>query len=220
MRYRLPSLGAIVAGFVAAFAADPEHLVAYEFVDLGIPTSLTGVAGDPAHGREIVVDLKLGNCLACHKIPALGDEPFHGDLGPSLAGVAKRYTEAELRFHLVDPKQIYPDTIMPAFYKSEGFNRAAPEFTGKTILTAEQVEDVVAFLLTLNEEGDTFVTPQIPRPSAASDSRTSSGQSAACADLGLRFRHRGYQDDPGQRLRQSGLLLGRFRQGVVGRGQW
>ncbi len=92
----------------------------------------------------------LGNCLACHKVTSLRSEEFHGEFGPSLDGVAGRYTEAQLRLIVADPKRIFADTVMPAFYKNDGLNRVRPEFAGKPILTAAQVEDVVAFLKTLN----------------------------------------------------------------------
>ncbi|MDU6240214.1 MAG: sulfur oxidation c-type cytochrome SoxX, partial [Bradyrhizobium sp.] len=90
-----------------------------------------------------------GNCLACHQVSALKSEEFHGEFGPSLDGVATRYNTAQLRLIVADPKRIFTDTVMPAFYKNDGLNRVRPEFVGKSVLTAAQVEDVVAFLETL-----------------------------------------------------------------------
>ena len=138
------------ASAVATLAAG---LVAYEVVGgRSIPVSLTGKPGDPARGKVIAADRKLGNCLACHVIPALADLPFHGDVGPSLAGVAERYSEGELRLWVVDPKVVNPDTMMPAFYRTEGLYRVMEEFESKPILTAEQVEDLIALLMTLSGE--------------------------------------------------------------------
>jgi len=130
-----------------------EDLVPYQVVDeISIPAPLTGEAGDPKRGRAVVIDQQQGNCLACHEIPALAEEPLHGTVGPSLAGVADRYGEGELRLRLVNPKRINPDTVMPAYYAHDGLYRVAEKFEGQTILTAQQVEDVLAFLLTFDEE--------------------------------------------------------------------
>jgi sulfur-oxidizing protein SoxX len=131
----------------AALADEPIKLA---IVDHTVPQSLTGAPGDAAAGRKVVAARNLGNCIACHAISAMKSEQFHGDYGPSLDGVATRYNEAQLRMLLTDAKQIFPDTVMPAFHKNAGFNRVRAEFAGKPILTAAQVEDVVAFLKTLN----------------------------------------------------------------------
>lgn len=145
--------GAVLAaslGFFAA-AAQADESPKYEVVDGGIPASLTGVAGDAGKGKDTMINRKLGNCLACHAVSALADQPFHGEVGPSLDDVASRYNEAQLRLILVDSKQVFEGTIMPAFYKSEGFMRPRKEFVGKTILTAQEVEDVIAYLETLKD---------------------------------------------------------------------
>lgn len=164
MRHRLLALGALIAGLVS-FGAGAAELVAYHIVDdTSIPEALTGEPGDPDRGREVVIHPQQGNCLACHEIPALANEPFHGDLGPSLAGAGTRYTEGELRLRVVDPKVVNPDSIMPAFYKTKGLHRVMPKFAGKPILTAQQVEDVVAFLLTLDDPDRTVDTARIPVP--------------------------------------------------------
>ena len=128
----------------AALAAD---MVKYEIQAFGIQDSLTGKPGDPGNGKKVAISRKLGNCLACHKMPV--DEPFQGDVGPSLMGVAGRYSEAQLRLRVVDPKVLNPMTIMPAFYKADDLERVLKNFQGKTMLTPQQVEDVVAYLRTL-----------------------------------------------------------------------
>jgi sulfur-oxidizing protein SoxX len=98
----------------------------------------------------VVAGRRLGNCLSCHEIGALRAEEFHGDVGPSLDGVAGRWDVATLRMIVVNAKKAFgEETIMPAFYRIDGLNRVRPEFVGKPILTAQQVEDVVAFLATL-----------------------------------------------------------------------
>ncbi len=124
-------------------------LVKFEVKNNAIPASLTGKPGDPDEGRKAVVGRQLGNCLACHQITALSREPFHGNTGPALDGVAGRMSEGEIRLRIVDATKANADTMMPPFYRAEGLNRVLPRFQGKTILTAEQVEDVVAFMMTL-----------------------------------------------------------------------
>lgn len=116
-----------------------------------IATSLTGAPGDAARGRAIVANRQLGLCLLCHNGP-FPEERFQGDLAPDLNGVGDRYTQGQLRLRIVDPSRINAQTIMPAYYKTEGLNRVLGAFAGKTILNAEQVEDVVAFLMSLRGE--------------------------------------------------------------------
>ena len=112
-----------------------------------IPASLTGAKGDPQRGRAIVANRQVGLCLLCHSGP-FPEERFQGNLAPDLR-TAARLTEGEIRLRLVDPARANPQTIMPAYYRTEGLTRVAPSLRGKSILTAEQIEDVVAYLVTL-----------------------------------------------------------------------
>ena len=112
-----------------------------------LPNSLTGSKGDPVRGRAIVANRQLGLCLLCHSGP-FPEERFQGNLAPDLRSAA-RLTEGQIRQRLVDPAKVNPQTIMPAYYRTEGLNRVAPSLRGKTLLTAEQIEDVVAYLMTL-----------------------------------------------------------------------
>ena len=118
--------------------------------DDGIPRSLTGAKGDPARGRAIVVNRQVGLCLLCHSGP-FPEERFQGNFAPDLSGAGKRSTEAQLRLRIADSSRINPATIMPAYHRSEGLVRVAPAWRGKPVLTAEQIEDVVAFLMTLKD---------------------------------------------------------------------
>jgi sulfur-oxidizing protein SoxX len=127
------------------------------FSDGAVSGSLSGVAGDPAEGR-ILMNKGSGNCIACHAVSELDDLPFHGEIGPSLDGVADRWTEAELRGIIANAKEMFPETMMPSFYRTSGFVRPGNAYTGKAaegeldpLLTAQQVEDVVAYLKTLTE---------------------------------------------------------------------
>jgi sulfur-oxidizing protein SoxX len=115
-----------------------------------IPRSLTGATGDPLRGRAIVASRQVGLCLLCHSGP-FPEERFQGDLAPDLRGAGRRWSEGQLRLRLVDPARINPTTIMPAYHRTEGLVRVAPALRGRPILTAEQIEDVVAFLTTLKD---------------------------------------------------------------------
>jgi len=154
IRNLIPTLG--VAGLLAAFAfvsgnAGAEELVNFSVKDNNsIPQSLTGQPGDPENGRKVAIHRQKGNCLACHVMP-IPDQPFHGAVGPNLTGVGSRYSVGELRLRVVNPKYANPDTIMPAFYRTDGLHRVLKKFQGAPMLTAQEVEDVVAYLATLKE---------------------------------------------------------------------
>jgi L-cysteine S-thiosulfotransferase len=107
-------------------------------------TPLTGSRGDPERGRALVANRQASLCLLCHSGP-FPEERFQGDLAPDLRSAA-RLSEGEIRQRLVDPAKFNPQTIMPAYYRTEGLNRVAPSFRGKTVLSAEQIEDIVAWL--------------------------------------------------------------------------
>ena len=115
-----------------------------------LPDSLTGSRGDPARGRAIVANRQVGMCLLCHRGP-FPEERFQGDLAPDLRGAGARWTEGQLRLRIVDSGRINAATIMPAYHRTQGLVRVAPAFRGKPILSAEQIEDVVAFLTTLRD---------------------------------------------------------------------
>jgi L-cysteine S-thiosulfotransferase len=131
-------------------ASAQEGLRAYAVVRDAIPASLTGKPGDPARGRAIVANRTVGLCLLCHSGP-IPEERFQGNLAPSLAGAGARWSEGQLRLRLVDAARLNPDTIMPPYYRLDHLQRVAKTFAGKTLFTAEQVEDVVAYLVTLKE---------------------------------------------------------------------
>ena len=102
---------------------------------------------NPLSGREIVIS-REGNCLACHNISSL-EEPFQGNIGPSLDGIGRRYKEGEIRLKLVNPYYFNSDSLMPSCFRKEGLYRVRKKYTGKTILTAQQIEDVISWLVTL-----------------------------------------------------------------------
>lgn len=125
-----------------------DALRPYKIDGDAIAASLTGAPGDVGRGRAIVVNRTLGLCLLCHSGP-FPEERFQGNLAPDLVGTGARWSVGELRLRIVDSHKLNADTIMPAYYAVDRLNRVAPAFRGKPLLTAEQVEDVVAFLATL-----------------------------------------------------------------------
>ncbi|WP_299690524.1 sulfur oxidation c-type cytochrome SoxX [uncultured Tateyamaria sp.] len=148
------AFGMTVAAALAASVAVAEEVkpTAVSFVDGTVEQSLTGQAGDAVEGRKVFANRKQGNCLACHTNADLSEESFHGEVGPPMDGVADRWTQAELRGIVTNSKMMFEGTIMPAFYVDAGYTRPLDDFAGQSILTAQQVEDVVAYLMTLKEQ--------------------------------------------------------------------
>jgi L-cysteine S-thiosulfotransferase len=143
---------AVCAGICLASGAGAQvsGLVPYAIEGDAIPASLTGAAGDPVRGRAIVLNRQAGLCLLCHSGP-FPEERFQGNLAPDLAGAGARSSEGQLRLRIVDASRLNPATIMPSYYRTEGLTRVAPNWRGKPVLSAEQIEDVVAFLVTLRD---------------------------------------------------------------------
>ena len=148
------AVAAATGGSAMAAEIAPTDVV-YE--DGAITQSLSGGAGDVESGA-ILMNKGAANCIACHQVTALEHLPFHGEIGPSLDGAADRWTEGELRGIVANAKEWFPDTMMPSFYRAEGFVRPGNAYTGKAaegelspLLTAQEIEDVVAFLMTLKE---------------------------------------------------------------------
>ena len=146
-RAAVMSVATAIALCVGARAQEP--LRPYRVVGDAVPQSLTGVPGDPARGRAIVIK-RESTCLLCHAGP-FPEERFQGNLAPDLKGAGARWSEGELRLRMVDATRLNPATIMPSYYRLDGLVRVAPNFRGKPVLTAEQIEDVVAYLKTLKD---------------------------------------------------------------------
>jgi len=154
MRHAILMLALVGAASGATAAEVKPGNVSYD--NGAVAQSLTGQPGDAARGREVVGDKSLGNCVACHAVSDLSDVPWHGEIGPPLDGAGERWSEAELRGLVVNAKKMFPGTMMPAFYKVDGFTRPGDAYTGEAapedldpILSAQQIEDVVAYLSTL-----------------------------------------------------------------------
>ncbi len=109
---------------------------------------MTGTKGDPARGRAIVANHTVGLCLLCHSGP-FPEDRFQGNVAPDLSGAGARWNEGQLRLRIVDASKINPGTIMPPFYRIDGLTRVAAAYRDKPVLTPVDVEDVVAYLMTL-----------------------------------------------------------------------
>lgn len=151
-------LGLLLSAVAVPAATAETAPAAMTFEEGAVAQSLTGAAGDPAEGAKVMSNRALGNCVACHTVSAMPDVAFQGDVGPSLDGAADRWEEAQLRGIVSDAKMTFDGTVMPSFYKTGPYVRPGDAFTGKAaegelppLLTAQQIEDVVAYLLTLKE---------------------------------------------------------------------
>jgi sulfur-oxidizing protein SoxX len=155
MKHAMLGMAALVVATTAVNAAEvkPGDVV---FVEGAVAASLTGAAGNAESGYKVVSSKKMGNCIACHSNDAMPDVAFQGEIGPNLAGVASRYSEAQLRGLLTNAKNTFDGTMMPSFYKVDGFIRPGKRYTGKAaddtfgpLLEAQQIEDALAYLMTL-----------------------------------------------------------------------
>ncbi|MDZ7802601.1 sulfur oxidation c-type cytochrome SoxX [Thiohalophilus sp.] len=141
-------LSFFILWYPAVLFADESEYVEWQAVGDAIPEPLGGLQGDPVRGKAVVIDRDSGNCLACHHMP-IPEEPMHGTVAPPLDGVGSRLSEGQLRLRVVNEQRINPNTIMPALYKRPGeYHRPHPAYK-TTVLTAQEVEDVVAYLMTL-----------------------------------------------------------------------
>ena len=126
-----------------------QELRPYTIAGDAIADSLTGAPGDAVHGRALVLE-RSSTCILCHSGP-FPEEKFQGDLAPSLAGAGSRSSTGQLRLRLVKASRLNPATIMPSYYRVDGLDRVGAAWRGKPILTAEQIEDIVAYLATLRD---------------------------------------------------------------------
>jgi len=159
MKTRITTALAVLASATVVSAGEvaPEDMTFGEYG--AVEQSLTGKPGNPENGAVVMKTKSIGNCISCHEVTALKDAPFHGEIGPMLDGAGDRWSQAQLRGIVANAKNTFPGTMMPAYYKTAGYVRPGKAFTGKAaeeplppLLTAQQIEDVVAFLMTQTEE--------------------------------------------------------------------
>ena len=138
-------------GVPASRARGDQGFISIQIQNKTIPAPLTNQPADAERGRRMVLDRERGDCVVCHAMP-LPERQFHGTVGLPLDGVGNRYTAGELRLRLVNPKVLNPQTVMPAYYKVEGLHQVLEPYRDKPILTAQEIEDVIAYLLTLHKD--------------------------------------------------------------------
>jgi len=141
------SLGIVLLALPSPTSA--QALLPYAIVGDAIPDRLTPAPGDAARGRALVVE-RTSTCILCHSGP-FPELRFQGDLAPNLAGSGSRWSEGQLRLRLVDAPHLNAATIMPSYYRVDGLDRVGPSWRGKPILSAEQIEDIVAYLASLRD---------------------------------------------------------------------
>ena len=142
-------IAALIASLAFVANARAEGLAPYEITGDGIAESLTGAPGDAARGRALVL-ARTTTCILCHSGP-FPETRFQGDLAPDLTGAGNRWTVSQLRLRMVDASRFNPDTIMPSYYRNDGLVRVGRNFADKPILSAAEIEDIVAFLATLRD---------------------------------------------------------------------
>lgn len=147
------ALAAVTALMLCAVSSgDARAEVArYTIAGDAIPDPLGGSQGDAGRGRHIVLDRTTGNCLICHVVPEPA-ERFMGNLGPDLGGIGSRLSKGQLRYRLVDASRLNPQTVMPPYHRTDGLTRVAAQWRGLPVLSAQQIEDVVAYLASLKAD--------------------------------------------------------------------
>lgn len=137
---------AAALGALAGCDRGPEPLVTAAMIEGdALPAPLAPTPGDPTRGEAVFVGRERGHCVICHQLASV-DAPFQGDVGPPLTGVGERLSPAQIRLRIAAPTRVWPDTIMPAYYRVAGLHQVPPEHEGETILTAQEIEDLTVFL--------------------------------------------------------------------------
>ena len=146
----LIGVGVLLATMIAQAALAQPAIVSYRVTNNAIEAPLTPIPGDPVRGKKTALSRDAGNCQLCHAVPESG-LPLMGNIGSSLAGAGARFTAGQFRLRLADAARLNPETVMPSYYRVEGLHDVAAAWRGKPILSAQQIEDVVAYLVSLKE---------------------------------------------------------------------
>ena len=194
----------LLLNFVAldVAVAGEKSQTRYQVTNDTINKPLTSSLGDAVRGRHIFMDRERGNCLVCHAAP-LPDRQMHGTVGPALDGIGSRYTAGALRLRLVDPQRINPQSIMPAYYKVSGLYRVLPPYRNKTLLTAQEIEDVLAFLLTLKKTSPPLEGQSTQQTAEAQAGAGSHNQKQSLSVVGTRRSGYTYLSQGNQQLQND-----------------
>ena len=143
--------GIVLTSLLACERADTQRVdLSGTIADTWV-TPLTHAPGHIARGRRVFTSRESGHCILCHSVAGL-DAEFQGTVGPTLTGVADRLSPAQLRLRVIDYQKIVPGALMPSYYRLDGLNQVGDAYADSTILTAQEVEDVVAYLGSLSDD--------------------------------------------------------------------
>lgn len=148
--YAAWAFAAVIGSANAQAQQQGNALIPFEIVGDAVPEALGGLNGDAKSGEAVIRDRRSGNCMICHKFPIEG-ETFQGELGPEMDRVGSRLSSGQIRLRLIDQSRVNPETIMPPYYRVDGLTNVAAEYQGEPALTPQQIEDVVAYLISLTE---------------------------------------------------------------------
>lgn len=152
MRSLLKRIAVLSSAFVLIMCANEEDLLKNHMIEGdAIPERLNDQVGEITRGKQVFSERGQGHCVLCHKVAVL-DVPFQGNIGPDLSQIGRHLSEGQLRLRIADASRIYPGTVMPSYYRSGGFNQIEEAYEGQSILTAGQIEDLVAYLASLKGE--------------------------------------------------------------------
>ena len=141
MKYLLP----LALTLMACAAPEPDQLPGLHIEGDTIPAALDGAIGDAARGEMVFTQRESGHCVLCHAINDL-EEEFQGNVGPSLDTVGGRLSAGQIRLRIVDISLIQPDTAMPPYFRTAGLHQVAADYSGQTVLSSQDIEDLVAYL--------------------------------------------------------------------------
>jgi len=137
-------LGAAALCFIlVGCGASKENVFVIEGDRISKP--LAGLVGDAKRGRNVFVERTKGHCVACHAVNDL-DIEFQGNVGPNLTNVGLRLDPSQLRLRIVDASVLNDSTLMPPYFRTERLNQVLKEHERETALSAQDIEDVIAYL--------------------------------------------------------------------------
>ncbi|RIJ31378.1 sulfur oxidation c-type cytochrome SoxX [Henriciella algicola] len=148
-----PALPVLTIALLAGCSGETTSRLAtaVEITGDEITAPLLGLQGDAARGEAAFAEREQGHCVLCHAVEGL-DAEFQGNVGPALTGVGARLSEGQIRLRIADIQPLWPDTLMPSYYRTGGLNQVAPAYAGEPALSAQQIEDLVAYLGQLDGE--------------------------------------------------------------------
>ena len=112
--------------------------------DVSMPPTKSAATANVERGRKLLISRQETGCVLCHRIPGMKEG---GEMGPGLNGLSQRMSADQIRQRIADWRAVNPQTFMPAYFSSKGLHNVAKPLVGKTVLTEQGLEDIVAYLL-------------------------------------------------------------------------